>query len=246
MIYAVIIVICLAIAFIILARRLPKALEGSATAASFAWPKVGPRLVKPPGTRQPRKWHFSFKLPKMTLAKLPRWLQRSAPVPPVVPVAPVNPDARPKEDFWAEAEKPEPVRPTITPPVSFPATAPLPPTRGRNLTQEAEDAFAIKDYKKAERLYLRLATEDPKNTKIYGRLGVIYLEQKNYEDARDALQAAIHLEPQVANRHFNLALAYLQLGSKAKAINAMESALKYDPSNRKYRKMLDDILAGRA
>lgn len=117
--------------------------------------------------------------------------------------------------------------------------------RTRNISQEAEDAFAIKDYRKAERLLLRLATSEPKNPKIYSKLGVIYLEQKNFEDARDALQAAIKIEPNIPTRHYNLALTYLQLGSRAKAIISMEEALRYEPSNRKYRKMLDDILANR-
>ena len=105
--------------------------------------------------------------------------------------------------------------------------------------------FAIKDYRKAEKLYLRLAADQPKNPKIYSRLGIIYLEQKNYEDARDALQQAIKLEPNIASRHFNLAMVYLNLNSTAKAINSLELALKYDPSNRKYRKMLDEVMAGR-
>lgn len=180
--------------------------------------------------------------------------------PPVVNSAGQNPNT-----FWSKPANNQPVdlpmnepvvprsvleqKPTefaeeIIPPRPSSPAAPL-KQRGRNKFQEAEDAFSIRDYKRAERLYLKLATEEPKNPKVYSRLGVIYLALQAYEDARDALQAAIKLEPSISTRHFNLALAYINLGSKSKAIAAMEAALKYDPSNRKYRKMLDDIIAGR-
>ncbi len=111
---------------------------------------------------------------------------------------------------------------------------------------EADDAFEIRDYRKAERLYLKLATLQPKNPLIYTRLGIIYLTDENFVDARDAFQQAIKLDPTLATRHYNLALAYVELGSNTKAINSLEQALKYDPSNRKYRKMLDHLQGKRS
>lgn len=163
-------------------------------------------------------------------------------------------EAKPEKATPVAAPKPvTPVAPAPVTPVPTPKPAPslFTPFKDREKAkpkdtfQEAEDLFAIKDYPKAEKLYLKLATSDPKNPKIYSRLGVIYMEQSNFEDARDALQQAIKLEPNVASRHFNLALAYANLGSAAKAIASMEAALKYDPSNRKYRKMLDELLSSR-
>lgn len=196
----------------------------------------------------------SFSMPKFSLPKWPtKPAAPSAPTitPPSIPTPPSEPSA--KDDFWGGLQKTEPVsepRVEVKPqtaavpqPIQQPAHKEKP--RGKDIAQEAEDLFAIKDYRKAEKLYLRLASEDPKNPKIYSRLGVIYMEQANYEDARDALQQAIKLEPNVASRHFNLALAYANLGSRAKAITSMELALKYDPSNRKYRKMLDELIANR-
>lgn len=264
MIYAIIILLALAVAFVILVRRLPQAVRSVKEEAIAG----APTSTTSPATPKPLP---SFKLPAINFAplvtgfgkvagglksiKLPKLPKRTPK--PAAPQATTQ-----KEDFWHEqttkpvetpAPSPTPAPVAVSEPVvkevaPEPITMPAEPTiktKGRNLPQEAEDAFAIKDYKKAERLYLRLATEDPKNAKVYSRLGVIYLEQKTYEDARDALQAAIKLEPQAASRHFNLALCYIQLGSKSKAISAMEMALKHDPSNRKYRKMLDDLMSGR-
>lgn len=241
MIYAVIIIVALAIAFVILIRRLPEAmaipLRKETPEAKLNFPAFPPawRAGKWPSFRRPQlRW------PKL---HLPTWLRsvrrpKPAPIPPLKE-AETTP---PQETFWADSPAPT-VEPETTERV---AEARPERTKRKDLIREAEDLFAVKDYRKAERLYLKLATEDPRNAKIYSRLGIIYLAQKNHEDARDALRQAIKLEPHAANRHFNLALAYLELGSFAKAISSMEAALKYDPSNRKYRKMLDEMLTGRA
>lgn len=274
MIPAVVIIIALALAFIILIRRLPKTTDLLSDQTTPVKPEPTTPPVQLPTLTLPKVSLpdlSQVKLPKVTLPKfsLPTLPKRStAPASTTPNDTPNNEDPlvsdQNKDEFWQEleevkqgAKKPvEVAAPTISKPITpVPTPAPLPtppiaaPTltknKGRDVFQEAEDAFAIKDYRKAERLYLKLATEDPRNAKVYGRLGVIYLEQKNYDDARDALQVAIKLEPNIASRHFNLALTYLELGSHAKAIAAMESALKYDPSNRKYRKMLDEIINNR-
>ncbi len=266
MIYAFIIVIALAIAFIVLIRRLPEAIElakqdqsTATTAPSFQLPKL-PKLIKfpradikrttqdkpaPPKTiNKPAFQWPQFNAPKINLPKF------SLPKQPVntvrAPAEPVTNDTSRPHEFWTDLEQAKSVaEPILT--ETAPKNEPIPSFRSKakNLNQEADDLFAIKDYRKAEKLYLKLATEDPTNPKIYSRLGIIYLEQKNYEDARDAFQQAIKFEPGVASRHFNLAISYLNLGSPAKAMHSLEQALKYDPANRKYRKMLDDVKAGR-
>ncbi len=257
MYYAIIIIVALAIAFIILIRRLP-----SATSLENG------RVEKPASPRPPIKFP-SFRRPQtqrpapasVPTSALPQTTQpaRTRRKPMTLPRFrfpwPKPRAAKPskeatqevqekKEDFW-QAETPlQPLHQSVMKQVeNEPKTAQK--TQTKDSLQQAEDLFAIRDYKRAEKLYLRLATEDPRNAKIYSRLGIIYLEQKNFEDARDALQQAIKLEPHVATRHFNLSLVYLELNSRAKAIAEMEAALKYEPANRKYRKMLDEILGHR-
>ncbi len=264
MLYAAIIIVALAVALVIVLRRLPEMNDPSNQAQPpLDSPTARSSIPKAPGPSVKFKlpafdlsaitgWFSKLSLPKMP-ARKPRTATKLDPLPSKGPA-----EVTPKQsgDFWAEAER-EPTAPTAT--AKQPSTeatreeepAPQRPLiekrpKTKDLFQEAEDLFAVKDHKRAEKLYLKLATEDPKNPKIYSRLGIIYLEQKAYEDARDALQQAIKLEPNVASRHYNLAMVYLNLESKSKAINSMESALKYDPGNRKYRKMLDDIIADRA
>lgn len=276
MIYPLIILVSLSVIFIILVRRLPKTSSQEVQPAVLDRPASlannTNKTIDRTDARKPINWpkfrRPTFTIPKLSL-KLPGVRPTKVRPTPDQPVTQAR-NVRKPNDFWVdrEAQKDIPAPPTsslasqgtiATP--SKPQTPSLTkespelrmaPNRSilrpkkRDQFQEAEDSFAIKDYKKAERLYLKMATEDPRNPKIYGRLGVIYLEQKNFEDARDALIMAIKLEPNIPTRHFNLALTYLQIGSTAKAIASMESSLKYDPSNRKYRKLLDDIIAGKA
>lgn len=103
-----------------------------------------------------------------------------------------------------------------------------------NFFEQADQAFSNKDFGLAEKLYIQAATQDPDNPKIYSRLGVIYLQQKNYKDARDALLSALKYDDMVASRHYNLALAYQGLGNTKQAFLAVKQALSLDPSNDKY------------
>lgn len=265
MLPAFIIIVCLALAFIIIVRRLPKAMDFDGDTASTRPPVIdrpASRLHSLPKIPNLPRLKFNFRMPRLP-KRVPKpdratgeppkadqfWQAEKTPasLEPVLPTAKQRPTATESatEDLEASKPIPAPVARPIAPPDRKKEPLTLGRSRSRDPLQEAEDAFAIKDYRKAEKLYLKLAAENPRNPKVYGRLGIIYMEQKNHEDARDALQQAIKLEPGVASRHFNLALTYIQLGSKIKAVNAMEAALKYEPANRKYRKMLDDVLSGR-
>jgi len=109
--------------------------------------------------------------------------------------------------------------------------------------QKAEDLFRKKQYISAEKWYIEAAKRDPKNPVIYARLGVIYLEQKNYKDAIEALSEAIKLDPGSASRYFNLSFALNAEGDKKEAILNAKKALRLDPHNLKYRKWLEELRA---
>ncbi|TSC64957.1 MAG: Tfp pilus assembly protein PilF [Candidatus Berkelbacteria bacterium Gr01-1014_85] len=265
----VLIFLALAIIFIILIRRLPKALELSETERQRPKPVAGTpgwldldwlgtviegflaRSIK----RLP-KIRVKVALPRPTFWSADRHADRlvEGSRKPVIEKRAETVPAREdrvvpqlNELSMPIAETPE-VRPV------FESKPPLPTKANKNvalepherLLVEADDAFELRDYRKAERLYLKLATLQPKNPLIYTRLGIIYLTDENFVDARDAFQQAIKLDPTLATRHYNLALAYVELGSNTKAINSLEQALKYDPSNRKYRKMLDHLQGKRS
>lgn len=105
----------------------------------------------------------------------------------------------------------------------------------------ADALFAQKSYDKAEHMYLVLAKQEPRNPKLYNRLGVLFLEQQNYTDARDAFKAALAIDDSRASRHYNYAMACYQLGQLREAQDAMIQALKRDPRNPKYQEFAETI-----
>ncbi len=106
------------------------------------------------------------------------------------------------------------------------------------LMTQADAAFRKKDYKVAEKYYLQSAVKDPDNPRIYSRLGVIYLQTRNYRDAVEAFRGAIKFDDRVASRHYNLSLAYLGKRDYRLAEKGLREAIRLDPTNDKYRKTL--------
>lgn len=109
------------------------------------------------------------------------------------------------------------------------------------LLARAEDAFKSREYDTAEAYYLKIAATKPDLPKVYNRLGIIYLERKNYKDARDAFLTVLRFDDQVAARHYNLAMAYLGLGNKRKAQAALKQAMSLDGANPRYTAMLEKL-----
>lgn len=105
----------------------------------------------------------------------------------------------------------------------------------------AEILFASKNYPQAEKLYIQAASEEPDNHKIFNRLGAIYMEMKNYSDAIDSFKAAVDLDQGIASRHYNLAVAYMAKGDSYRAKRALSYAVELEPTNTKYRKILEDL-----
>ncbi len=105
----------------------------------------------------------------------------------------------------------------------------------------ADAMFAQKQFDKAEQLYLQLAKADPRNPKLYNRLGVLFLERENFTDARDAFKAALAIDDTRASRYYNYAMACYRLGQFREAQDAMIQALKRDPKNPKYQEFAEQI-----
>jgi tetratricopeptide (TPR) repeat protein len=114
-------------------------------------------------------------------------------------------------------------------------------TSVRDLISEAEQLLKSGDLRNAEKLYIKAASKDPKNPKIYSHLGTIYLQQKSFTDARDAFLAALKIDDSVASRHYNLGLAYIGLKTNEKAKVSLKKALQLDPQNKKYEDILVDV-----
>lgn len=117
-----------------------------------------------------------------------------------------------------------------------------------NLEQEtdpnilkADDLFRKRQFISAEKWYLEAARNNPKNAKIYSRLGVIYIERKNFKDAVEALNEAVKLDDRIASRFFNLSFAFNALGDKKLALQHAKKAMRLETANKKYRKWFDEL-----
>lgn len=101
--------------------------------------------------------------------------------------------------------------------------------------QEGDEYLKTGKLKEAERAYLRGVAKNPKNPRLYNRLGAIYLKQRNYRDALEAFEAARDFDGTKASRHYNVALAAWQLGNLAKARAAIGEAIRIDSASVKYQ-----------
>jgi tetratricopeptide (TPR) repeat protein len=97
-----------------------------------------------------------------------------------------------------------------------------------NLWKKADEEFDIKNYKQAEKLYLKIASKDPKNPKVYGKLGIIYLELGNYLDAKDAFSEAVKRDSGNAFWYNNLGLAFYNLKRFNESIDAYKKSVAID------------------
>lgn len=106
---------------------------------------------------------------------------------------------------------------------------------------KAEDLFKKKQYISAEKWYIEAVKKDPKNARIFSRLGVIYLEQRNFADAIESLKEALRLDPDLATAYFNLSYALNLEGDKKGAIENAKKALRIDADNTKYKKWFESL-----
>lgn len=110
--------------------------------------------------------------------------------------------------------------------------------------EEGEQLLKKGKHKDAEQFFLKAATNNPGDPKVYARLGLLYLEQKNFSDAIEALKVAVKLEKYNPSRHYNLALAYWGNKDTQRSIYSVREAISLDPITKKYRKLLEQLLNG--
>lgn len=107
--------------------------------------------------------------------------------------------------------------------------------------KKAEDLFKKGRYISAEKWFIEAAKENPKDAKIYARLGIIYLQQKNFPDAEEALKESLKLDENVASRFFNLSYALWCQSKFKQASEYARRALRLEPENTKYKAWLEKL-----
>lgn len=81
------------------------------------------------------------------------------------------------------------------------------------------------EYSKAERIYLRLISQDPQAASLYNKLALVYLGEKNYKDAANALEQALQLEPDNDTFNNNQGLLQYQQEQYDEAVESYEKSI---------------------
>ena len=135
------------------------------------------------------------------------------------------------EPVELEVLQPEPLPPLAgLPPVEVPTYDPE--SEIGKLLEEAEIRFRKGEMTEAEDLYVQVAAKDPRCSKAYARLGVIYLENgENWDDAEAAFRQAIKYDAQNGFVLNNLGLVLYHQDKYADAIRQFEQAVRLEELN---------------
>jgi len=96
-------------------------------------------------------------------------------------------------------------------------------------------------YADAERAYLKAAQLNPKEARVYARLGNLYNAQGRFNEAVEQYQKALTLKPKLPEARYNLGVVYLiALGEKGEALKQYEALQSSDKLLAKSLKELID------
>lgn len=113
------------------------------------------------------------------------------------------------------------------------------------LSAQAKEMIGEEEFKEAERKFIEIIGLDSQNLEAFRSLGDLYLENKNYEEAKQTFKHILKLmkdsedTAEIGEINFNLALVGQASGNLAEAIIDMKEALKCAPNNPRY---LDTML----
>lgn len=108
----------------------------------------------------------------------------------------------------------------------------------------AQQSLKDRKYLRAEKALLTILRVDERNATAYNRLGILYAQQKAYDDAIECFEIAQSLEPSASSLH-NVGLIYYETGTYDKAVLAFEQAIEMEgglaPRYIAYAKVLEKL-----
>lgn len=117
------------------------------------------------------------------------------------------------------------------PPEGPPGPAPVSESKRKEAEvwfQKGNNAYHQGQRKEAERCYRQALEADSGRPEVLNNLGILYLEQNRYTEAKDLFEGAISKSPGYAKAHLNLAGALWGLGQKDAAIQEAREATVLD------------------
>jgi tetratricopeptide (TPR) repeat protein len=105
----------------------------------------------------------------------------------------------------------------------------------------ADEFFKEGILDEAEKKYIEIVALDHKNVDVYKKLGSLYLEQKNYDNANETFQYTLKLNPNDIETLIDLAMLQKQKGENEKALVNFQRAAELEPTNPKNLDFLIEI-----
>ncbi len=107
-------------------------------------------------------------------------------------------------------------------------------TRMHLLAREADKLVKEEKYVEAEKKYIEALSIEPKNPKLYEKLGRLYMRNKNYDQARDTLRFASRLSPNDASVVASLGEVAFARGEFSDAVTYFQHAVSLRPRSPRY------------
>jgi tetratricopeptide (TPR) repeat protein len=94
----------------------------------------------------------------------------------------------------------------------------------------------------AKKKYLQVLRMEPNFVFALNNLGVIYLSEGGYPEARRLFEKAITLDPDYADPHYNLACVHAQLNDLAISVDYLKTAIGFDKRVRGWARADKDLM----
>ncbi len=104
----------------------------------------------------------------------------------------------------------------------------------RRMIDQAAELVREEEYIPAEKLYIELISRNPKMAEAYEGLGNLYLENRQYAQARETFGFTLKLSPDDASVYMSLADLSRAEGDLKKSFEAVKKAVELRPNNPKY------------
>ncbi|MBW2311126.1 MAG: tetratricopeptide repeat protein [Deltaproteobacteria bacterium] len=117
---------------------------------------------------------------------------------------------------------------------------------GKDLYERARRLQKSGRSREARRLYLKALTLDPQNVQAVNNIGVTFLQERNFIEARKRFEDAVRLQPDYVDPHYNLACLYAIQGDTKRGLDYLKRAVSLDASVRQWARNDDDLWGLRA
>ena len=95
--------------------------------------------------------------------------------------------------------------------------------------------------REARRFYQKALTLDPQNIHAVNNIGVTFLQERNFTEARKSFEEAMRLQPDYVDPYYNLACLYAIQGKTKMGLDYLKRAISLDESAREWARNDDDL-----